>query len=1164
MASYGLKYWWQKDRDGVTVRLEIQQRGYSGTAKEIYALQSLSLELQGGDDAIDSPIIKTSLNVGLVDASDMPDTSTVKYGDWTEFFTPDSTLYRFVLKQGGTTRWTGYLTPDSYEEDLTYRSTIMLIARDNIGHLQDFQYKDGDFDREMISFNDIIMKAEELVDFPMSLNKAFMMNITDADGNDIDGNIHSLAFNVRSFENKNWYEILESVLDSLGMVMRYIDDGRYMIHHLRYLPLLGKTTDTSPTVKEVQFINTSGHRMMSPATRQITEVFTYDKISMFATELDSSDDFEAKTITIMGETISSYDVKKVGSWRSSSDNIGCLNNYYHTVRVGRTSSRNLSDPDVLYVSAYTSTEPWNTHSFFISRVVNRGTSINISFHISSLLLSPSSNGGSLCIEYAATTVIVHYSIMLNTSDDILYYNNEGQWGGSEYIFSARVNGIPVSGREDRGIGNLDVSHDFSSPDKGYIYFHVHGFEFSVTLPSEQRPEDLVKRGIYSGLEGFSMEQTNVGEYSERKTTTIYDESYNVDISRSPAYGQVPAVALPSSFINGMYSNSGDCPPVIGWSWKDREQEGSMPLAMIVHKQILMYHSRASNILTGTLKDVTAGDPRFDNIYTWRGIDFLLTGGSLDMLAGYINNATLRDFARYEDMWLIIDTLKFDRDSVNVPSTGGVITVGVIANVTWGANAYLDGEMVSVTPASGSGNATLSVTIPVNESASVKEGIIRLASSAVGVDIVTCDIHQAAAALVFNVSPLSLQLDDLGSQQEVTVQTNDENWTASADVEWLDLIPVRTDGILRVSADLNNGRDSVERSGDITVSAGNSTVTVHVVQAGADVPTMIAYQETYDIGAEGGVVDMAFLSNGEKVTVMLFGSVSYSRAELYLDMNGEQTLLKELDSPPAVGYLVEEYAIPGDPGASGLYGLWMRLWCEANDYEDEIKCLVTAKAFTGAQSSDPAQSTIIQAKKIPALKAEPASVLLRWNGSTLDNLNGRVTVTAASEWSYSVPDDSAWLHVNRAGDSLTISADVNGGRESAIRTAVITITSGQDSATVSVIQGIDHTILNVDPVELPAGQESTLMIGSNAQSLKFDFSSIPDTEVIIAVVDNGDVILNEMFTGVKEYAIPDDPGTERLYAVMLQFTPPADSTGKSVTVTYRVNGEDKKIEDITIV
>ena len=157
-----------------------------------------------------------------------------------------------------------------------------------------------------------------------------------------------------------------------------------------------------------------------------------------------------------------------------------------------------------------------------------------------------------------------------------------------------------------------------------------------------------------------------------------------------------------------------------------------------------------------------------------------------------------------------------------------------------------------------------------------------------------------------------------------------------------------------------------------------------------------------------------------------------------------------------------------------------------------------------------------------------------------------------------------MHVNRAGDSLTISADVNGGRESAIRTAVITITSGQDSATVSVIQGIDHTILNVDPVELPAGQESTLMIGSNAQSLKFDFSSIPDTEVIIAVVDNGDVILNEMFTGVKEYAIPDDPGTERLYAVMLQFTPPADSTGKSVTVTYRVNGEDKKIEDITIV
>ena len=1155
MASYGLKYWWQKDRDRVTVRLEIQQRGYSGTAKEIYALQSLSLELQGGDDAIDSPIIKTSLNVGLVDASDMPDTSTVKYGDWTEFFTPDSTLYRFVLKQGGTTRWTGYLTPDSYEENLTYRNTISVTARDNIGHLQDFDFDGVGY----ITVYDLIAEAFQKIDFPMTDVMIYDMDMEDADGGDVSG-LDRVLVNSEAFMDKSWYDALSGVLESLGMALRYIDNNRVCICPLRHMPELATA---NPVRKQIEFLNSSGHRMMTPAIKMIDETFTYDIKDVLTIDMQE-DSFEEAAVTIDGTSVSAYRPVS-GRWRQYG-NIVCLNNYLYGYKEVVGSRRgDMESQDALYLSVYPSGETeWSLHYMYASANVPFGAVLEIAFQISSRLFVTDNADKHLCTAYSARIISLKFFVTFTGKDNsgkvyTMYYNGE-DWQEDESIMTLSVT---HSGSSPLNVFMADASYRMSVPDGGTIMVALCGF--GLTGPIRITYGSVIDNGGFCTVSGLTIKQVGVDGYKSRKTRTVYDEINNGKISRSPSVGQVPSSVSIDVFVNGLYQAVAQTgyPPVIYWSWQDRPGEGKMPLAMIVHKQILMYHSRTSSILTGTIRDVTSGDPRFDNIYIWEGRKFLLTGGTLDMLTGHVNNATLRDYEEYEDLWLLENTMKFDRNSVSAPAGGGTVSVGVIANVQWEAVAYLEGKTVSVSPASGSGNATLSVSIPANGTTSAREGYIRLASHTAGVNNVTCDIHQAASALVFNVSPLSLQLDDIGATQYVTVETNDTNWTASADVEWLELITDREHGILHVSADLNNGRYSVERSGNITVSAGSSTATVHVIQEGADAPAMIAVLETYSVEAEGGEVEVMFYSNGEKVTILLWGAVKYSRAELYLVADNSQTLLEEFDAPPAAGYLVNNYAIPGDPGASGLYGLLMRLWCEANDQEEEIECMVTARAITGDRTSDAAQSTLIQAENIPALKVEPTGLLLGWNGHTLDGLPGSVTVTAAEDWSYSVPDDGAWLNINRTGVGLSVSADLNSGRESIARAAMITVTSGQNTATVSVIQGINHTILEVYPVELPAGQEGTVSVGSNAQSLKFDFSSIPDTEVTITVVDNGEIILSETFTGLKEYTIPGDPGAEREYIAMLQFTPPAGSAGRSVTVTYRLGGEDKSTETITI-
>ena len=943
MASYGLKYWWQKYRDGVAVRLEIQQRDYSGSAKEIYALQSLSLKLQGSDDSIDVPIIKTSLDVGLVDAIDIPDTSTVKYGDWTEFFTPDSTLYRFVVKQGGTTRWTGYLTPDSYEEDLTFRSTIHLTARDNIGHLQDFIYDHTEFDDEMVSLGDLIARAEELMDFPMTTVKSFMMEMTDAEDNSITDYLDHQMFNTFSFDGKDWYEVLESVLDGLGLVMRYIDDNRCMICHLRALPLMGKTGG-APSEKDIRFLSSSGHRMMTPGAKQISEVFTYDKTPMFSTELDSSDDFEAETISIEGETISTYGVSRMGSWRASG-NIGCLNNYYHSVRVGRTSSRSLSDPETIYISAYTSSEEWGSHSFRISRNVNAGNVISMSFSISSRLLT-TSGSESLCTERAATSVTMHYSILFTSSAETLYYDGE-QWGGTEHIMSARVDGVPTSGREDRGIGTLDVNHELSSPGKGKIRVHVHGFSFSVSLQQGQTIEGLVKAGTYCEMSGFVMEQKNIDGYSERKTTTIYDERYNQTISRSPGYGQVPATALASVFVNGIYAIGADYPPITGWGWNDRADEGSMPLAMVVHKQILMYHSSTSNILTGTISDVTAGDPRFNDIYIWQGRKFLLAGGALDLLSGHLEGVTLRDYVSYEDLWPLGTAMRFDRVSLDVPASGVTVTVGVVSNVDWAADAYLDGESLTVTPSRGSGNATLKLTIPANTSASELEGHIRLVDLGLSAPEVFCQIRQAAAEAVLTIDPEDLVIPYMETTGNIDVDTNDSGWSVESGASWITASrDTPTRAVVR-SVDTNSGRGSTERTGSVTVKAGAVERTASVRQT-APGGLMFSGQTSYTAPASGGQVVMSFVTNAKTLRINITASRSLESATVMYSTGDDLVILGQNDNPAAMATLLPDTDIPGDPGLTEAYALLLQLDLSANTGSGNAGYIISISIEDGSE------------------------------------------------------------------------------------------------------------------------------------------------------------------------------------------------------------------------
>ena len=106
-------------------KVEVFRKGYTASAVEIGALvgNSLNLALENLD-TITAPIGKSVCSFSIYD------TDQVEYDD---LFTPDATAYKVVVStklDGGnyTTRWSGYVTPDFFAENLSYRTPISISA----------------------------------------------------------------------------------------------------------------------------------------------------------------------------------------------------------------------------------------------------------------------------------------------------------------------------------------------------------------------------------------------------------------------------------------------------------------------------------------------------------------------------------------------------------------------------------------------------------------------------------------------------------------------------------------------------------------------------------------------------------------------------------------------------------------------------------------------------------------------------------------------------------------------------------------------------------------------------------------------------------------------------------------------------------------------------
>lgn len=655
MAGYALRYYKDYGVQDSIVRLEIYKRypapEYAPEPKEIGGvLSSARLIMQGDRDDVTVPIIKTSLELSFIDA---PDSEYGRMtGPWEEFYTPDSTEFFIKVLINNVVEWTGYVTPDSFEEDITAYGIVTITARDNIGHLQDFMFEENGNSEGMISVYSIFTKAWEIIQARQTL---LIAETPDVIWPECYGyRPYELMLNVEAFHDKNWYEVVESVLDSLGLVIRYVGQNKYRIYPLRSLPLLDKSYFSSVVSQPVLF-EATGHRTLQRACKKIVDTLKYETGDIYAFDLKNSD-YSRISLQINGNNVDTWGPSDSALWQRIGG-IGTINPYEFgkNPRGGASFAGNanmfLSVLNEISTGAYMVLD----RSFMAGELM-----VELSFRFDGRFYQAKYGGDYISVGSAKEqTVNIHYSIECYTCDDSCYhywYDMENNIFVTEEKMALASLAYGQSSEGGRyGSQIAEVKHTVKIPDgTTRLQVRFYGFTASVVdagammRPSRTIIQDLIDNGkAYCRISDLKISQADANDFKESKVISLYDESYNNLITREPALGSGPVVLSAKVIKNGIYLPESGYPPATPWNWPG--DDVTTELQVLIAQQILMYNSKPNNLLSGTL---VSEDKmlRLPGIWTYNNKNHILISGSLDLLTGYLEDVKLREYDMFDDIY----------------------------------------------------------------------------------------------------------------------------------------------------------------------------------------------------------------------------------------------------------------------------------------------------------------------------------------------------------------------------------------------------------------------------------------------------------------------------------------------------------------------------------
>ena len=738
MANYQQKYYKEIEARGISWRVEIWQDSADDIepAEIGPVLQGLRLVVQGDQADIDTPIVKTSLEMAFVDAPDLELGKTDrKCGDWEEFYTSSATEYQVRLYKNKTLEWTGYITPDSFSEDLRYRGSVTIIARDNLGTLQDttcdlrgVQNADG-----KVMLVDVIRKAYEVSTCGMVLNydvNAFPYAITDLQKWEYSGKVFYQYVDAAYLGEMSWWEALEATLYSIGAVMRYVGGNQFFLSSVRDLPKMGKADWWGVQVKPATFL-AYGHRELVPAVKSITE--TQEWGAELENEVESVTNYEGTAtlaingmpITCPNGTMETYNVPAWGYTNARTHEAvtaanSCLLNVQHYAKVEGYDQETWGawdDESIIYMALNSRVEKpvLFTKRIYTSRGEEDtpakvkvgfalGYGVTLSQDYSRVLNIPNDAyaSGSQSMDAGFYYAIKHTDL---AGGNVRYYDTKKKEWGSSRVENL-IGGFDALVFINQFRATKEVEFEIELPSVGDMTLELIRWGARVSISS---PLNIV--GMFGRISNIHIDAEipeDLGLLEKRTITTNYSDKYAVRLTRDPKIAvnptTLPEVAyIPNALLiegSEQYSGSDDWVWMHGREWDEIPAHTGAMLTRLIHQQLLCWHSKPNNLLTG---EIACDDPTFSALYEWGGKRHYLISGTLNCLTGRMEGATLREFERYDRLWETYaerDVYQLERNN-----TEQVVDIVVRSQKTLTANDIkgLGGELLNYGVAK-SGNA----------------------------------------------------------------------------------------------------------------------------------------------------------------------------------------------------------------------------------------------------------------------------------------------------------------------------------------------------------------------------------------------------------------------------------------------------------------------------
>ena len=648
--AYGLLLYKEIEAPEGLHRLEIWKDGYAGDGIEIDGLVRDSIHIsKNAGDACDA-ITTSVLTFSLYDTGQL---------DYSQFFTPNAVLFKVIWKMNGSARWTGYLTPDSYSENLSYRDTITLTARDNLGRLNDYDFNLAR--GQMMTVRSLIVQG--LTVAGVAMDTVFVTTKVASSPETtlaIDGLV-----NTSLLVGSTWHEALTLLLEGLGLTLSWNDGNKFEVRDITQAPSASQSAF---------FISKSGFRQIRPAWKNLTASQDYGlRDNFYEGQLTEGDCGDTVLFTPPAES----------RWPATGT-FFMMNPYKGAPNPLETLYIPIKGGDAVtdYIT-YTFLAPVTERAVKIQMRCNNTAWVWQEpadyFGYVGIADRPTMITGMRGQLYEETNYYIRFrcNVFLN-ANGTRYVLRQG-W--EEYNPSSMANPylyfiMPAVRDEYGNIIALDADNDVSLyisriPIAGEIELVL--YPASLQTKEDGEPTEIAKASVgggrvdaYAKIDGIEM---SIDDGIEGRANLItINEAHNVQSNFSASIGEVPegrGNAL--LYLGGLFYDDDYYTPLKGFK---RDANGySYDLLELVAREHITHNNAAYNALSGTMKAEDAF--RFDRAIAFEGTEYRIIAASLAVLSNTLSVQFLQQEADFADADYAITVVDSEGNTSSRGGTGGI-------------------------------------------------------------------------------------------------------------------------------------------------------------------------------------------------------------------------------------------------------------------------------------------------------------------------------------------------------------------------------------------------------------------------------------------------------------------------------------------------------------